>query len=84
MDDVRIKAQIIVDFIQENFNDDLYDDFFDYNDLGVPVAVALKADLVILTKEGEELLDETWKELCELFGNDPNEEYEDYEDFIGE
>jgi len=82
--DNKLKAQIIVDFTQENFNDDLYDEFFDYNDLGVPVAVALVADMVILTAEGEKLLNETWKELCELFGNDPNEEYEDYEEFIGE
>ena len=82
MDDVRIKAEIIKEFIEENYLDDLYEDFFDYNDLGVPIAIAIVSDLVILTKEGEDLLNETWIELCEIFGSDPNEEYENLEDLM--
>jgi hypothetical protein len=37
-------------------------------------------DMVILTNEGEQLLEETWIELCLLFKADPNLEYETIDD----
>ena len=78
--DNRSKAEILVQFTQDNFNDEVYDEFFDYNDLGIPMAIAVIQEMVILTDSGEQLLDETWKELCELFGADPNGEYESIDD----
>ena len=81
--DNRTKAEILVQFTQDNLNDELYEDFFDYNDLGIPMAISVMQDLVILTDEGENLLDETWKELCQLFGADPNGEYENIDDLMG-
>jgi hypothetical protein len=76
------KANIICEFVEANFNDDLYDDFFVYNDLGVPMAVALKGSLINLTDEGQRVFNETWSDLCEIFGADPNAEYSDLEDLI--
>ena len=81
--DNRTKAEILVQFTQDNLNDELYEDFFDYNDLGIPMAISVMQDLVILTDEGENHLDETWKELCQLFGADPNGEYENIDDLMG-
>ena len=78
--DSRSKAEILVQFTQDNFNDEVYEDFFDYNDLGIPMAIAIIQDLVILTDAGELLLNETWKEMCDLFGADPNGEYESIDD----
>ena len=78
--DNRTKAEILVQFTQDHFNSEEYDDFFDYNDLGVPLAIAINNDLVILTDAGEQLLDETWKDLCLLFEADPNGEYESIDD----
>jgi hypothetical protein len=78
--DNRTKAEILVQFTQDNFNDELYEDFFDYNDLGIPMAIAVIQEMVILTDSGEQLLEETWLELCELFGADPNDEYESIDD----
>ena len=78
--DNRTKAEILVQFTQDEFNSGDYEEFFDYNDLGVPLAIAINNDLVILTDAGEQLLDETWKDLCLLFEADPNGEYESIDD----
>ena len=82
--DNRTKAEILVQFTQDEFNLGNYDDFFDYNDLGIPMAIAVVQDMVILTDAGEALLEETWIELCNLFNADPNSEYETIDDLITE
>jgi hypothetical protein len=74
------KAQILVEFTQDNFNDEVYEDFFDYNDLGIPIAIALTQEMIILTDKGDALIDETWNELCQLFGADPNGQYKSIDD----
>ena len=81
--DNRTKAEIIVQFTQDQFNSGDYDEFFDYNDLGVPMSIAITQDMVILTDAGEQLLEETWTELCLLFKADANLEYESIDDLMG-
>lgn len=76
------KADIIVQFTQDQFVNEEYDEFFNYNDLGVPIAIALSNGLVNLTEDGEALINETWKDLCELFDADPEEEYESIDDLM--
>jgi hypothetical protein len=78
--DNRTKAEILVQFTQDEFNSGEYDEFFDYNDLGIPMAIAVTQDMVILTDAGEQLLDETWNELCLLFDANPDAEYESIDD----
>ena len=78
--DNRTKAEILVQFTQDSFNDENYDEFFDYNDLGIPMAIAVIQDMVILTDAGEALLEETWIELCNLFNANPDDEYESIDD----
>jgi hypothetical protein len=82
--DNRTKAEILVQFTQDYFNSGEYEEFFDYNDLGIPMSIAITQDMVILTDEGENLLEETWKELCLLFEANPDEEYESIDDLIVE
>jgi hypothetical protein len=74
------KAEILVQFTQDYFNSGEYDEFFDYNDLGVPMSIALDQEMIILTDKGEELLQETWNELCLLFNANPDDEYETIDD----
>lgn len=76
------KARILVEFIQRYFADDEYDDFFDYNDLGVPMAVMIVNDLVTLTDEGKNLLNETYLEMCAAIGCDNNADYTDLDDMF--
>ena len=78
--DNRTKAEILVQFTQDEFNSGDYEEFFDYNDLGIPLSIAITQDMVILTDAGEQLLEETWIELCLLFEADPNGEYESIDD----
>lgn len=78
--DNRTKAEILVQFTQDHFNSGEYDEFFDYNDLGIPLSIAITQDMVILTDSGEQLLNETWNELCLLFNANPDDEYESIDD----
>ena len=80
--DNRTKAEILVQFTQDYFNSEEYDEFFDYNDLGIPMSIAITQDMVILTDAGEQLLEETWIELCNLFGADSNSDYETIDDLM--
>ena len=51
-------------------------EFLSYNDLGIPMAQAFVYDLVMLTEEGEGLIEETWLNLCTMVNTDPDGEYE--------
>ena len=75
--DTREKAEIIFEFINDYRDDEAFQDFFNYNDLGVPMAVMIVNDLVILNEGGVNVLNETWESLCENL-NDADVEY-DYE-----
>lgn len=50
--------------------------FLQTNDLGLPLAIAKAYNLIILTDEGEAVLQETWQQFCELTGIRPDREYE--------
>ena len=78
------KAQIIVEFTQDHFNGGEYEDFFDYNDLGTPLAIAITQEMADLTDSGREVLEETWTNLCELFDADATASFESIDDLIGE
>ena len=82
MDKVK-KAGIIKEFSEEflmaGVNE--YEDFFAYNDLGIPLSFSLFYGLATLTDEGSKVLDETYNNLCGLLEVEPTEEYEGYEDF---
>ena len=81
MDD-RTKADIIVDFVVRNSEDEAYSDFFAYNDLGIPLSVAFNAGLCTLNDEGNKMLSETYKLLCEELGSDPELNYVDLDDLL--
>jgi acyl carrier protein len=78
------KAQIIVEFTQDHFNGGEYEDFFDYNDLGTPLAVAITQEMADLTDSGREVLEETWTNLCDLFDADATASFESIDDLIGD
>jgi acyl carrier protein len=81
---LKTKAEIIVEFTQENFHDEDFSEFFDYNDLGVPLAIAITQDMVDLTDSGLEIFEETWSDLCEIYDANPEESYEQLADLSGD
>jgi hypothetical protein len=70
------KARLIVAFCEENLEDEDYLDFFNYNDLGIPLAISLVLEHVKLRSAGEEIIAETWIGLCSILSTDPNGNYE--------
>jgi hypothetical protein len=85
----KLKAKIIEELVRDFFNDpSIYEeseitDFLIYNDLGVPIAQGVVYDLIdSLTTEGQGVLEETWKNLCDLFDADPDGEYESLDDVV--
>lgn len=81
--EAREKAEIIFEFINDYRDDEAFQDFFNYNDLGVPMAVMIVNDLVILNEGGVKVLDETWESLCENLNDaDPEYDYESLNELI--
>ena len=76
------KARIIVEFTQDHFNGGEYEDFFDYNDLGTPLAIAITQEMADLTDSGREVLEETWRNLCELFDADVATSFDSIDELI--
>jgi hypothetical protein len=77
------KAEIIFDFINKYRSDEAFDEFFSYNDLGVPMAVMIVNELVTLTEKGLQVINETWEDLCEnLNYADPEYDYESLDELI--
>jgi len=76
------KAQIIVEFTQDYFYGGEYEDFFDYNDLGTPLAIAITQEMADLTDSGREVLEETWRNLCELFDADVATSFDSIDELI--
>ena len=77
------KAVIIMDFVQSKADDEVFDDFFAYNDLGIPLAVAVKAGLCELNEEGNVVLAETYAMLLTELGiEDLEKEYKSLDDVL--
>jgi hypothetical protein len=81
--DTKEKAEIIFEFINDYRSDEAFEDFFMYNDLGVPMAVMIVNELVVLNEGGVQVLDETWESLCENLNDaDPEYDYENLDELI--
>lgn len=54
------KMEILSDLWLNYRDEDQFQDFIDYNDLGLPLAYAMSNALVTGTKKAEEMIDETF------------------------
>ena len=43
--EIKTKAKILVEFLKRKADKEIYDDFFTFNDLGLPLAVVIANDL---------------------------------------
>ena len=59
------KIRILADFYSKYRDDEEMEDFFDYNDLGLPMAYLVSEDLVSLKDKGNIYISETWALLLE-------------------
>lgn len=84
--DIPGKIEAIVEFSTDTVKiaTELYDDFFQQNDLGIPLAIAVNANLATLNDEGVKIIEETFIELCKAMEIDVNKDYEDYDEMLDE
>ena len=79
------KCEILAEVhVESGFNPNL-NEFRKYNDIGLPLAYLIHQDLV--EAKGEQSLkyiEDTWRMLCESLELDPDKEYKNAEDFIGQ
>ena len=80
--EIKDKAFLLVEFIQINFTNPKFNEFFDYNDLGLPLAVAFENDLCTLNDKGMEVLNETYDLMLDEYGVDKDKTYETLDDII--
>lgn len=67
---IEDKARIIFQAGQFSDQPELKN-FFYYNDIGVPLAMAVDCGLCELLPDGYEVINETWEYLCNIFHRDP-------------
>ncbi len=84
--EIKDKVEAIVEFSTDTVKiaTELYDDFFQYNDLGIPLAIAINANLATLNDEGIKIIEETFIELCKAMEIDPDKDYKDYDEMLDE
>jgi hypothetical protein len=78
--DTTTRAKLIAEFAYENINEPLASDFFDYNDLGVPLAIALSNDLCSITDKGVVVIEETYNNVCDEMEVPNDIDYDDIND----
>jgi len=70
------KVAILAELWTDYSDDKNMADFFEYNDLGLPLAFMLEQKIVESTPVAQVYIEETFELFCELLGLDSDEEYE--------
>ena len=73
------KYKILSDLWMNYRDDEEFEDFCDYNDIGLPLAYFVSADLVTLNDIAEVYISETFDLLCAALGLPLNEAYDSLE-----
>jgi hypothetical protein len=81
--DITTKIEFISKFVR-NFNNEAenYEEFFVFNDLGVPLAIMAHNDMVTLKDVGVDIINETYTSLCETIGVKDDKDFSDFKEFI--
>ena len=77
-----IKYAILSDLWTQYKTDKEFADFFEYNDLGLPLAFMIEQKIVESTPVAQVYIEETFELLVESLGLDPEEEYESIEEML--
>lgn len=77
-----IKYAILSDLWTQYKTDKEFADFFEYNDLGLPLAFMIEQKIVESTPVAQVYIEETFELLCESLGLDSDDEYESIEEML--
>ncbi len=85
-DEAKLKAEIIMDFVQKKADNNDFDDFFSINELGIPLAVVVKAEFCELNEQGNSVLEETYLMVLNEIGIDNINVnvHKDLDEFLGD
>jgi hypothetical protein len=78
----NIKYAILSDLWTQYKTDKDMADFFEYNDLGLPLSFAIEQKIVDSTPIAQVYIEETFELLCESLGLDSDDEYESIEEML--
>jgi hypothetical protein len=78
----KVKCNILSEFYEGFRTDSEYADFFEYNDLGLPLAFVIESKIVESTPKAVTLINETFELLCEELELDSDEEFESLDEML--
>lgn len=64
-------------------DNDIWREFFEWADLGLPLAYHVWQGYCTLKPEGKSIVDETWATFCEMISIDPDDKYTDLRSALG-
>ena len=76
------RCDILAELWVEYKNDIEFEDFFDYNDLGLPIAYAISSDIVKSTSLAESFVNETFELFLEVLNIDGDTGFESLADIF--
>ena len=78
------KAYILSDLWMNFRDDEEFQDFVEYNDLGLPLAYAINNGIVKVTPKAQSMIDETFMLLLAGLGIEEDTGYESLDDVLSE
>lgn len=79
---VTKKVAILADLYFKHKGDNALSDFFEYNNIGLPLAYVVQESLATLQPRGEQYISETYAMLIESLGASHEEDYASLEDLF--
>lgn len=81
--DIETRIAILADLFIEYKGSEQFEDFFDYNDIGLPLAYALNAGIVNRTTQADDFVNETFDLLIDAIGHKEDTGFETISDVVG-
>ena len=76
------KCFILADFWLNYKDEEDFEDFVEYNDIGLPLAFMIAEDIVLSTTTAEVYVNEAWELLCAALKIDSKQDYDSLEDMF--
>jgi hypothetical protein len=80
---IETRAEILADLWMNYRLDDEFKDFVEYNDLGLPLAYAVTANIISNNKQVDDLMDETFEILLSALNIEEDLGFESLDDMLG-
>lgn len=78
------KCQVLADLWYNYRGDEQFDDFIEYNDIGLPLAYLITEDICKPTEIASKYIEETYSLLIEALGASDSEVYESIDQMLGD